>query len=87
MLMTRLPSVFFMSTVAPGLTRLPLLPWAVRVNPELLMALATSPAVASAAGVVAVETPAAVVMPLVTALRLPLPSTLIVLPSVFAATV
>ena len=78
--------MFFMSTLEPGLTRLPLRPWAVKVKPELLMAFATSPAVVNAVGVLAFESPAALVlMPLVTALSLPL-VVVMVMSSVLALT-
>ena len=88
--MMMLPSLFFMSTVEPGLTSEPLFPCAVRVKPALLIALATSPAVARAFGAAGVLTLPLLLLvnALVTAIRLPdCGSTLRVVPSVFAATV
>ena len=91
LLTTMLPSVLFRSTVSPGFTTEPVAasPCAVSVKPLLLIALATSPAVASASGAAGVVTlpSAAAVTSLVIAAMLPSALTVVVTPSVFAATV
>ena len=84
-----LPSVFFISTVEPGLTNEPFSPCAVSVKPELLIAVAMSPAVANEVGLFGVFT-LPVIVSLVNGdvLATILPSTTsVVTPSVFAATV
>ena len=76
-------------TVSPVLTKLLVSPLACRLKPALLIALAMSPAVASAFGAAGVFTlpSVLVVNGAVTAAMLPLSSTLTVVLSVFAATV
>ena len=77
-------------TVSPVLTKLLVSPLACRLKPALLIALATSPAVARAFGAAGVLTLPLLLLvnALVTAIRLPdCGSTLRVVPSVFAATV
>ena len=76
-------------TVSPVLTKLLVSPLACRLKPALLIALAMSPAVASAFGAAGVFTlpSVLVVNGAVTAAMLPLLSTWVVTPSVLAATV
>ena len=76
-------------TVSPALTKEAVSPLACRLKPELLMAFAISPAVTNAFGSVGVPTLPSVAgaKVVVLAVSLPLLSTLMVVPSVFAATV
>ena len=89
LLTTMLPSVLLRSTLSPGFTTDASVPCAVSVKPLLLIALATSPAVASASGAAGVFTlpSAAAFTSLVIAAMLPSALTVVVTPSVFAATV
>ena len=65
----------------------PVSPFALAVKPVLLTALTISPAVARLLPLVVFATPPVLVILLVTAAILPLLSTWVVTPSVFAATV